>query len=710
MNAILTSQPVIDLSASTLQPLHANRSIILHRAKGVRGAGTNTALVALAAGHANKQEAQHLLEREFDLRMRLDADWALPPLSLARHEQELALVFPDPGGVLLCNLPKGRLDTGDFLSIALALTSAVDEMHADGMLHLALHPSSIVLADNQRIYLTGFGKANYLSKTPAGFECATNVCPIRPTPDQPTLLRAMDGHGDDLYALGAILYELLNGEPPYAQSDCIERQRERSRTAGSLQLYESLSQILMKFLNRSGDECYQNAKSALTDLIGCRSTWRTIGRTPSRPSPLRADGHAFSPAQAALVRENADLSRQLQLEKERRRNAEDALEASTASVDIARLLTQAGTWRWHIGSDELNCCDEFVRLFGFDPGPRTITIQEFVAQVHDDDRTRVERELYEAINMHQCLQHEFRITLPDGCLRHLRSIGQAKINRAGRLEFCGSVMDIGHEKRSDEALRLAQGELARAARISAMGQFAASMAHDVSQPLAAIVLHADAGLCWLRQQPTQLAQLEDTLRQIRQAGQSAGSMIRSIKGMACKSGPEFSPVVVDDAIREVLQLFHAELQNRKIKVCPQLTLGAHLLTADRTQLQQLMMNLLLNAIDALSSVEGRTRLLYVRSTVIDKSGTVRLSIEDNGTGIDASSADRLFEPLFSTKPSGMGMGLAICRSIVEAHGGRIWCTSRQPNGSSFHVSFTADGARPGTPGGDNILNSRKKAT
>lgn len=712
MNAIMTSRPAIDLSASKLTPLHAHRMIVLHRARGIAGAGMNSALVAMAASPAQNPAAQQLLEREFDLRIRLHSNWALPPLSLQTYDQGLALVFPDPGGVSLCSLPKGRLDIGDFLSIALALTAAVDDMHSSGMLHLALHPSSIVLAHNRRVYLTGFGKANYLSKTPRGFECASNVFPIRATSDQRTIFHGMDGHGDDLHALGAILYELLNGEPPFSRADDFDPLRlpSGSGAGASPDLRERLSTITLKLLGRRNGECYQSAKSALTDLIDCRGEWRKVGKAASCLSLPGADVHELAPTQNALSRENADLSRQLQIERERRRNAEDALEASKASINIARLLTRAGTWRWNVASGELSCCEELVRLLDFNPAPHTATFEEFMARVHCEDRTRVERELYEALSTHKSLQHEFRITLAHGSLRHLRSAGQVKVNRAGRLEFDGSLMDISHEKRSDEALRQVQGELARVARISAMGQFAASMAHDVSQPLAAIVLNAEAGLCWLRQQPAQLAQLEDALKQIREAGQSAGNMIRSIRRMACKSGPEFAPVTVDDAIREVLQLFRAELQNRKIKVCSQLTLCAHLLNADRAQLQQVIMNLLLNAIDAMSGIENRTRLLYVRSAIMDKSGTVRLSIEDNGTGIEANSADRLFDPLFSTKPDGMGMGLAICRSIVEAHGGRIWCTSRQPNGTSFHITFPADGARLGAPDHQHILDSEKKAT
>jgi len=426
--------------------------------------------------------------------------------------------------------------------------------------------------------------------------------------------------------------------------------------------------------------------------------------------PLCSLPKELLPTHAALSLENASLFNQLQLENERRRNAEDALKASETSLEIARMLTQSGIWRWNIETGEINCCEELIRILNFDPPPHTVTIDEFIGRVHCDDRPQVESEIYEVLNEGQSLQQEFRITLPDGTLRYLRSVGRAEINRAGKLEFFGAIMDVSSQKRSDEALRLAQCELARVARITAMGQFAASMAHEVSQPLAAIVLNAEAALCWLRQEPTQVAQAEDALKLVLQAGNSAGCVIRSIRGMACKSGPELAPVVVDDAIREVLLLLRSELQSRKIRVCTQLTLGTRRLNADRAQLQQVMMNLLLNAIDAMSGIENRMCLLDVRTAITDTSGTCRISIEDNGIGIDANSAKRLFDPLFSTKSEGMGMGLTICRSIVEAHGGRIWCASRQSNGTSFHVSLPPDGARIGTSGNNKTLNSDKKFT
>jgi len=875
MNTILNSPSVFDLSASKLVPLHADRLIVLHRAEHITCAGMETALVALPAGHESNAEAGYLLECEFNLRKRLDPNWALIPLSLEAYRQGPALIFPDPGGVPLCNLPRGKLDMGDFLSVALALTAAVDDMHSSGVFHLNLHPSSIVLASNRKIYLTGFGKAKYFTDTPIESECTANIGNAGTAPEQRKVFGKMDGQRDDLCSLGAILYELLNGEPPFAQPDSIDSTRShiqrlsaRSPQASS-KLWENLSQIVMKLLGRHSDDDYQTAQTVLADLIRYRSEWRKSSRVTHGKFPQsrrfhevsqNTSGHldlhlalqalrAFSgetavndliktllatsltyagaesgmlflnhgerrliaaraditsdqieifpnptelspeeaptillnavamdrksivlndsvragapfpdtyilqrnprsalcipllkhtnligllylensteqevfnhfrvltlellATHAALLLDNAYLSKQLQLENALRRKTEDALKASKVSLEIGRTLTQAGIWRWNIETGEFGCCEGLIRILHFDPPPHTITFEEFMGRVHSEDRPQVEREIYEALNEGRNLQHEYRITLPDGTLRHLQSVGRTEINHAGKLEIFGSVMDVSNQKRSDEALRLTQGELARIARITAMGQFAASMAHEVSQPLAAIVLNADAGLCWLRQEPAQLAQVEDALNLILQAGNTAGNVIRSIRGMARKSGPELAPCMVDDAIREVLLLLRSELQSRKVRVYTQLTLGKHFLNADRAQLQQVIMNLLLNAIDAMSNIENRPRLLEVRSAIIDTCGTLRLSVEDNGIGIDTISAGCLFDPLFSTKPDGMGMGLAICRSIVEAHGGRIWCTSRQPNGTSFHVNFPPGGAQVEVSSNIKMFGSGKKSS
>ncbi len=242
---------------------------------------------------------------------------------------------------------------------------------------------------------------------------------------------------------------------------------------------------------------------------------------------------------------------------------------------------------------------------------------------------------------------------------------------------------------AEDALRQARCELARMARITAMGEFAASIAHEVTQPIAAVVLNAGAAISWLQQDPPQLAQVREALDMTLRSATSAGEVIRGIRAMASKSGPALAPFVVDDAISEVLLLMAAELRKHGITVLTDLTLAQRQTHADRAQLQQLLMNLILNAIDAMAGVAGRTRTLEVRSLVADDAGALRISVADNGSGIDAGSSARLFDPLFSTKPDGMGLGLSICRSIIEAHGGRIWSSTEQAHGSTFHISLPA---------------------
>ena len=238
---------------------------------------------------------------------------------------------------------------------------------------------------------------------------------------------------------------------------------------------------------------------------------------------------------------------------------------------------------------------------------------------------------------------------------------------------------------AEEALREAEEELARLARISSMGEFAASLAHEVSQPLAAIVLQAEVGLMSLQSNNTE--RVRDALQLIRHAGATAADVVRSIRGMSCRTSPETTTFDVDEALREVLRMLRAEFHKHGIAVHDALALPGHLLCADRVQLQQVMMNLVLNAIEAMKDVYTRPRQLHVRSVLADIAGTVRISVEDNGVGVPAKLAERLYDPLFSTKPGGTGLGLAICRTIVQAHNGRIWSTSRQPHGAAFHISL-----------------------
>jgi C4-dicarboxylate-specific signal transduction histidine kinase len=224
----------------------------------------------------------------------------------------------------------------------------------------------------------------------------------------------------------------------------------------------------------------------------------------------------------------------------------------------------------------------------------------------------------------------------------------------------------------------------RPARINALGEFAASIAHEVKQPLAAVKLNAEACMKLLELDPPRISEACAALRVVLLASVAAGDMVRSLQGMASQSAPVRTTFFLDDAVRDVLQLLRGELRQHGIALHEQLALDNIQLQADRVQLMQVMMNLLMNAIEALKEVDAERRAITLRTALVD--GAARISVEDNGPGIPAALAQRIYEPLFSTRPDGTGMGLAICGSIAQAHGGHLWHDSGN-HGTAFHLSF-----------------------
>jgi len=224
----------------------------------------------------------------------------------------------------------------------------------------------------------------------------------------------------------------------------------------------------------------------------------------------------------------------------------------------------------------------------------------------------------------------------------------------------------------------------RPARINALGEFAASIAHEVKQPLAAVTLNAQACLHWLEQDPPHLDQARSALRMVLEASTAASAMVRSLHGMACQAAPQRTSLVVNDVVRDVLQLLRSELRRQCITVT-EIYAPDFQLHADRVQLMQVVMNLIVNAIEAARDLHDRPRMLTLHTALADDG--LRISVADNGVGIVPALAERIFDPLFSTKPGGTGMGLAICRNIVQSHGGRIWNEPGQPHGTVFHLSF-----------------------
>jgi PAS domain S-box-containing protein len=252
--------------------------------------------------------------------------------------------------------------------------------------------------------------------------------------------------------------------------------------------------------------------------------------------------------------------------------------------------------------------------------------------------------------------------------------------------FIGTLIDITETKRAQDKLQATQTELARLTGLATAGQMAASIAHEINQPLASIALGASAGLRWLARTPPAVEGAREALSEISQAVDRAGQVIDGIRAMFKNDSRKKVLLDVNQVIREVLLLLHFELQNHHILVQAELNPKLPLVVADPIQLQQVITNLVTNAIEAMDLVADHTRTLRVNSVARESDG-VLIAIEDTGPGIKQERFDRIFDPFFTTKSQGMGMGLAICRSIIEAHGGNLWASPGTTHGSVFHVAL-----------------------
>ena len=254
------------------------------------------------------------------------------------------------------------------------------------------------------------------------------------------------------------------------------------------------------------------------------------------------------------------------------------------------------------------------------------------------------------------------------------------------------VVDITARRHAEDALRVAQSELARVSRLTTMGGFAASIAHEVNQPLMAVVTNADTCLRWLAQDLPDLDEARQAAERTVNAGHRAADIIKTIRALARKSTAEMTRFDINSAITDILTLARGELQRHDILLETDFSAGVQPIMGDRVQLQQVILNLIRNGVEAMSTVTLRRRVLQV-SSQIDERGDVVIAVTDTGTGLDPTKKERIFDAFFTTKPEGMGLGLSICRSIVETHGGRLWASPNLTQGSTFQftVPAAADG-------------------
>jgi PAS domain S-box-containing protein len=309
----------------------------------------------------------------------------------------------------------------------------------------------------------------------------------------------------------------------------------------------------------------------------------------------------------------------------------------------------------------------------------------------DKERSRaLLTELNEGKRQHYVIVKQYR--RGDGTLMWGESFVSVIPSGDGKpLMFLGSTVDISERKRAEDALQSTQAELARVQRLTIMGEITASIAHEINQPLAAIVTNANSGLRWLSNKTPDLGEAQSALRRIVSDGHRAGDVIGSIRAMFKSGRRENAYYDVNALIREVLALVHGELESNKVETKVELSEGMPKVLADRVQLQQVVLNLMMNAIEAMGSTQNGARILGVNSQLRDRRD-ILITVQDSGPGIDPHNIDRIFDRFFTTKANGMGMGLSICRSIVEAHNGRLWAEPDVRPGSVFRILLPVDGA------------------
>jgi PAS domain S-box-containing protein len=372
------------------------------------------------------------------------------------------------------------------------------------------------------------------------------------------------------------------------------------------------------------------------------------------------------------------------------KRAERALRRSEAYLAGAQKLTHTGTWASDASSRPLYWSEEVFQIFGFDPKHGFPPRDQLLQRVHPDDRDRFSHALQKTIDEKVDAEVEYRVGLPDGTIRHVQALAHPVVN-ADRavVEVVGTIVDITERKRAEEEReRLGQleADLAHINRVSMMGELAASIAHEVNQPLSGIVSNASASLRWLNGGAPDLQEIREALGDIVRDGKRAGEVIARIRGLTRRAEAPVQKLDLNETIREVLEIVRDEAKKNNVIIQTRFVDELFPVSGDRVQLQQVLLNLVMNGMEAMGSVgEGKRELLI--TTANDSDEQIAVSVKDSGIGLSPETAEKIFDPFYTTKASGMGMGLSISRSIIRRHGGRLWATANQGAGTTFHFTL-----------------------
>jgi PAS domain S-box-containing protein len=366
-----------------------------------------------------------------------------------------------------------------------------------------------------------------------------------------------------------------------------------------------------------------------------------------------------------------------------RNRARQELRRSEAFLAEAQHLSRTGSFSWRVATDEITWSEQLYRIFQIDRDAQ-VTFELIGTRIHPEDLPAFQEHIERSRRDRSDMQLEFRLQMPGGAVKYVHVAAHIRGDH-GHPEYIGAVQDVTERRASEEALSKARSELSQVARITSLGVLTASIAHEVNQPLSGIITNAGTCLRMLAADPPNVEGARETVRRTIRDGNRAADVISRLRALYGKKEPMIESVNLNEAAREVLALSLSELQRNRVIVQQELVDDLPLVAGDRVQLQQVILNLLRNASDAMSTIDGRPRDLLVR-TEPDDDDRVRLSVSDVGIGFEPQATDKLFEAFYTTKDEGMGIGLSVSRSIIERHHGRLWAMPNSGPGVTFSFS------------------------
>ena len=382
---------------------------------------------------------------------------------------------------------------------------------------------------------------------------------------------------------------------------------------------------------------------------------------------------------------------------EDRRVAEERLARNEAFLAEGQHLSRTGSFSWCVNSGSITWSEQMYRIFEFEEGTN-VTLEEIGSRMHPED-LRIFNEMIERARAGVGdFEYEHRLLMPDGTVKHLHLIAHVRGDNPG--EYIGAVQDVTQRRLSEQALSKARSELANVARVTSLGVLTASIAHEVNQPLSGIITNASTCLRMLSADPPNVDGACETARRTIRDGNRASDVISRLRTLYSKKEPTLESIDLNDAAREVTAMSSTEIQRAGVSLRQDFAESLPLASADRVQIQQVILNLIRNATEAMSTVDDRARELIITTEL--QGQQVLLSVKDSGVGLAPEAADKIFEAFHSTKNDGMGIGLSVSRSIIEAHRGRLWATKNDGPGVTF--SFTIPRRSEGAIDVENLTN------